>query len=78
MSRKEPSAEKKAEWAQRAAIKGGIVPKFFEVFPDRVKLECGSCAHSYQRPLVPNIDEPIFVCPNCQGRNWVPIMFKLR
>lgn len=74
----DPSPDKRAEWARRAAVKNAIVPRFFEVFVNRVILECGHCGGSFQRPLVPNVNEPTFVCPNkdCRAKNWVPVHFK--
>ena len=76
----EPSQRKKAEWRRRAAEKDAIVPYFFEVFAQKVIIECGNCEHRFQRPLIPNLDEPTFVCPvdACKARNWVPVTFDLR
>jgi len=70
--------EKRAEWARRAAEKGGIVPQFFEVFPSRVEIQCGQCRHGYKRPLIMNQNDPIFACPQCQARNWIPITYDLK
>jgi hypothetical protein len=74
----EPTPEKKAEWRQRAAAKGGIVPHFFEVFPQKVELQCGGCRHSFKRPLLFNQNEPLIACPNCTAKNWVPVTFDLK
>ena len=73
-----PSPEKLAEWKARAAKKNAIVPGFFEVFPTRVILRCGRCATEFQRNLIANMDEPVFVCPKseCATRNWVPIQYE--
>ena len=71
----EPSLEKKAEWTIRAAVKNAIVPEYFEVFPNKVILVCGNCSHRYVRNLIPSFDEPVFVCPECAARNWVPVRF---
>jgi hypothetical protein len=77
---KQPSPEKLIEWQQRAALKGAIVPAYFEVFPSRVHIICGYCHHEYSRNLVPNVNEPTFVCPEpiCGQKNWVPIKFNLK
>jgi len=72
----EPSPAKKAEWKERASLKNAIVPKYFEVFPQKVILECGLCSKRFVRALIFGIDEPIFVCPECSSRNWVPVRFK--
>jgi len=72
------SEEKLVEWRQRAAAKQAIVPGFFEVFPHRVVLKCGKCGLDFNRNLVMNIDEPVFVCPDpdCRARNWVPVKYE--
>ncbi len=71
----EPTPEKKAEWLIRAALKNAIVPEYFEVFPNKVIIVCGECRHRYVRNLIPSFDEPVFVCPECKERNWVPIRY---
>ena len=74
----EPSPAKKAEWKMRASQKNAIVPKYFEVFPNRVIIECGNCGRRFVRTLIHGLDEPVFVCPNeeCKERNWVPVRFE--
>ncbi|MCB0328833.1 MAG: hypothetical protein KDD70_04195 [Bdellovibrionales bacterium] len=76
----QPSPEKLREWRIRASRKNAIVPYYFEVFPKKVVILCGNCHHEFQRPLVPNLDEPTFVCPepDCRARNWVPVKYDLR
>ena len=73
----QPSDQKRAEWVRRAALKHAIVPEFFEVFPTRVIIVCGRCRTRFVRNLVPNQNEPTFVCPEaaCRAKNWVPITF---
>jgi hypothetical protein len=75
-----PSPQNLADWRKRAAKKNAIVPEYFEVFPHKVNLLCGNCSHNFSRTLLPNLDEPVFVCPakGCQARNWVPVRFDLR
>lgn len=74
----EPSDEKKVEWQKRAAAKDAIVPVYFEVFPDKVIIDCGQCEGRFLRNLVPNVNDPTFICPveTCKARNWVPIRYK--
>ena len=80
MSDPEPSPEKKAEWAARAARKNAIVPEYFEVSPHWVYLRCGVCGKAFKRTLLKGLDEPVFVCPEdaCRSRNWVPVKFDLK
>lgn len=70
--------EKKRQWAIRAAKKSAIVPDFFEVYPNRVDITCGQCKHQFKRTLIINIDEPTFVCPNCNAKNWIPLKYDLK
>ena len=72
-----PSPEKRAEWDAKASRKGAIVPEYFEVFPTRVIIVCGACHTRFVRNLVPNLNEPTFVCPTptCKKKNWVPVRF---
>ncbi|MCI5064217.1 hypothetical protein MRY87_00675 [bacterium] len=77
---KQPTPEKRREWEHRAAQKNAIVPYYFEVFPQKVIILCGECHVKYQRPLIPNLDEPTFVCPNteCRARNWIPVRYNVK
>jgi hypothetical protein len=72
-----PSPEKLAEWQYLAKQKNAIVPEFFEVFPNRVKLVCGRCKCIFVRNLIYGRDEPTFTCPqeNCAAKNWVPVRY---
>ncbi|MGI6681203.1 MAG: hypothetical protein ACOX3T_06970 [Bdellovibrionota bacterium] len=70
--------EKKKQWQECASKKSAIVPMYFEVFPYKVDIVCGNCEHFFSRTLIPNLDEPTFVCPNCNIKNWVPVRYDLR
>jgi len=74
------SEHKRKEWQARAARKSAIVPYYFEVFVNKVIIQCGACGTEYRRNLIPEIDEPVFVCPNanCRSRNWVPVKFDFK
>ena len=75
-----PSGAKLREWQLKAAEKDAVVPAFFEVFPQRVFIRCGKCGAEFRRNLVPNVNEPVFACPNeeCLARNWVPLRYRRR
>ncbi|MFQ5648580.1 MAG: hypothetical protein ACE5IY_01440 [bacterium] len=75
-----PSAHKRRSWQRKAADKNAVVPRYFEVSPYNVLIVCGKCTQKFQRNLIPNVNEPVFVCPSrsCQTRNWVPVTYKLR
>lgn len=69
---------KRLEWEKRAKLKGGIVPKYFEVYPNKVDIICGNCEHEFRRTLIVNLDEPTFVCPECNAKNWIPLKYDLK
>jgi hypothetical protein len=75
----QPDPKTRARWELQAAAKDAIVPEYFEVFPDHVIIVCGCCGKKFQRNLIPNVNEPTFVCPEeaCAKKNWVPVRFKL-
>jgi hypothetical protein len=79
LNMKVPNSVKKQEWSRRAARKNAVVPFYFEVSPLNVFMLCGKCKTEFQRNLIINFDEPVFVCPNqsCRTRNWVPVTFNL-
>lgn len=75
-----PDPERLKVWQNKAAQRGAIVPQFFEVFPDRAIIVCGNCGRKFIRNLVPNLNDPIFVCPEaaCKCKNWLPVTFEGR
>lgn len=76
----EVPAWKKREWTLKAQKKNAIVPAYFEVFVDKVIIDCGHCHTRFQRGLIFGLNEPVFVCPenSCHARNWVPVTFELK
>ncbi len=80
MEFRKPSSEKKREWDIRARQKDAIVPEFFEVFPNKVHITCGNCGCNFKRPLIMNLDEPTFICPNeeCRAKNWIPLKYDIK
>jgi len=72
------SPEKMAEWREKASKKEAIVPFNFEVSPYKASIVCGECRREFSRNLIFGLDEPVFVCPDCRARNWVPVRYKIR
>ncbi len=74
-----PTSGKRKEWRRKAAKKRAVVPNYFEISPYQAYIVCGKCKSSFNRNLVPNVNEPTFVCPSnyCQAKNWLPITYKL-
>ena len=72
-----PNAKQLSEWKARAQQKNAILPRSFTVSPKRIVIDCGSCGNQFGRRVVPNLSEPVFVCPKetCKARNWVPLRF---
>jgi len=70
--------KKKLIWRQRAASRGAVVPRYFEVSVRNVNIVCGRCGFPFSRNLIPNVNEPTFVCPaqQCRCRNWIPVTYK--
>lgn len=75
-----PTAENEREWQRRAIAREAIVPEYWEVFPTYVLIECGNCHTEFSRNLIPNVNDPTFVCPNeeCRKKNFVPITYDLK
>ena len=71
------SPQKRARWERQAAQKGAIVPEYFEVFPTKVNITCGKCRKQFVRNLIPKLNEPTFVCPDCNVKNWIPLRYRL-
>jgi len=71
--------QKRKEWRIKAAEKQAVVPKYFEISPYQAYIVCGKCSTTFNRNLIPNVNEPTFVCPSkkCQAKNWLPITYQL-
>lgn len=70
-----PSPEELAEWYQTAIRRNAILPVRIQIRARHVTIICGmeGCHHEYIRKLLPNRNDPVFVCPVCGSRNYVPI-----
>lgn len=73
----QPDPERLKIWQAKASAVGAVVPSYFEVFPDHALILCGCCQTQFTRNLIPNRDEPTFICPdgNCKAKNWLPVYF---
>lgn len=74
-----PSRQQRQVWRRKAAARKAVVPKYFEVTPYTALIVCGKCKRTFQRNLIPNVNEPTFMCPElaCKARNWLPVTYKL-
>lgn len=70
-----PDPDELREWQETAAKRKAILPLKMGVKGRNVTIICGQCSHTYERKLLPNRNDPVFVCPNCGERNYVPIQW---
>ena len=70
----DPSEEEIKQWDEIAQRRNAILPFQFQLIQNKeVVIICGNCKTPYQRPLIIAQNDPVFVCPGCQMRNYVPI-----
>lgn len=69
-----PTNDDIEQWQQIANRRNAILPYQFS-FRGRkeVIIICGSCQENFVRPLIVAQNDPIYVCPRCQNRNYVPV-----
>jgi len=68
-----PSPEELEEWQRTAAKRRAVLPTMLEMRGRNVLITCGSCQEVFSRALLPNRNDPVYVCPNCQNRNYIPV-----
>jgi len=73
MEQRNPSPEELREWAIIAQRRKAILPKSITMHGRNLLVTCGQCAHQYERKLLPNRNDPVYVCPSCRARNYVPV-----
>ena len=66
-----PTVEEERDWKRRAALKEALVPAYWETFATHVTIRCGNCQTRFTRNLIPNEDDPTFICPkeSCRKKN---------
>ena len=69
-----PSQEEIKQWQEIAKRRKAILPQEFRIITSKeVGIICGHCSEYFIRPLIVAQNDPIYVCPKCQNRNYVPI-----
>ena len=70
-----PSPEELIEWQLNAQQRRAILPYRIEIKGRYCTMICSQedCGHSFTRKLLPHRNDPIFVCPNCSSRIYVPV-----
>lgn len=70
-----PSNEELREWQQMAAMRNSKLPVQFAMRGRLVDIVCSSCISRFERKLLPYRNDPVFVCPNCSQRIYVPVQW---
>lgn len=70
-----PSPEELYEWQMNAIQRKAILPMRIEIKGKYCTIICGhdECQHSFTRKLLPQRNDPVYVCPQCKSRVYVPI-----
>lgn len=69
----QPSPEELKEWAEIAERRNAILPRSINVRGRYITIVCGTCSVNFDRKLLPGRNDPVYVCPNCESRNYVPV-----
>ena len=70
----QPTEEDIKKWQDIAKRRNAILPMEFEFVTKKdVSIVCGNCRSSFVRPLVIGQNDPVYVCPSCSKRNYLPI-----
>lgn len=71
----DPSPEELAEWYQSALRRNAILPDRIEINGRYVTMICSipECKHSFTRKLLPKRNDPVYVCPCCKSRVYIPV-----
>lgn len=70
-----PSPEELYEWQMTAIKRNAILPRQIEIKQKYATIICGDeeCNHIFTRKLLPHRNDPVFVCPRCNSRIYLPI-----
>lgn len=71
----DPSPEELYEWQMNALQRKAILPIRIEIKARYCTMVCSleRCGHIFTRKLLPQRNDPVFVCPGCGSRIYVPI-----
>ena len=69
----QPSPDEIREWEISAKQRNAILPQTISMSGRYVTLVCGHCEEVFKRKMLYGRSDPIFVCPTCTARNYVPI-----
>lgn len=70
----QPTNEDIKRWQEIAKRRNAILPSEFQIISKKdIAVSCGKCNNSFSRPLITGHNDPIYVCPKCSNRNYIPI-----
>ena len=70
----QPSNEDILHWQEIAKRRKAILPKSFQFLSKKeVMVTCGKCTGQFRRPLIVGEVDPVYICPECCERNYLPI-----
>ncbi|MDA0771929.1 MAG: hypothetical protein O3C63_03195 [Cyanobacteria bacterium] len=71
----DPSPEELAEWFQNADKRNAVLPDRMEIQGRTVTMQCSipECKHIFTRQLLPKRNDPVYVCPSCKVRIYIPV-----
>lgn len=71
----QPDPEELEEWQITAAKRRAILPLQFSIQKQYVQIICGHCQTPFTRKMLPQRNDPVYVCPQCTSRNYIPIQW---
>lgn len=75
----QPSEDDIRRWQEVAKRRNAILPYQFQFLSKKdIHVTCGSCKDSFMRPMIAGQHDPVYVCTNCQSRNYVPIEWNVK
>ncbi len=70
-----PDPEELREWQRTAMQRKAILPAQFMMKGHYVEISCGHCNNIFTRKMLPQRNDPVYVCSRCNSRNYVPIQW---
>lgn len=70
----QPTEEEIKKWQDIAKKRNAILPIQFQFLSRKeISITCGNCQSGFTRPMIVGEQDPIYVCPSCSKRNYIPI-----
>ncbi len=70
-----PSPEELAQWLETARQRNAILPNRIEMRGRYIHITCSipECHERFSRKLLPGRNDPVYVCPRCRSRIYIPV-----